>query len=142
MLGQASIPPTPAGTSLAGHTVIVIGGNTGLGFEIARQYLILQASRVIITVRSESKGQGAISALLTDLAVKNANPLAKIEAFLLDLEDYKSGLSFAQKIKTEVPELSILLCSAGVNLMSYEESKSGHEMVMQGRSRRSNSIPH
>src|SRR2546423_887353 len=102
MVGQAWIPLTPAGTTLAGQTVIITGGNAGLGFETARQFLTLQASRVIITVRSESKGQEAISALCADPAVKAANPSAKVEAFLLDLEDYQSGLRFAQKVKREV----------------------------------------
>jgi NAD(P)-dependent dehydrogenase (short-subunit alcohol dehydrogenase family) len=134
MVGQPRIPPTPAGTSMAGQTVIVTGGNSGLGFETARQFLTLQASRVIIVVRSESKGQEAISALRADPAVKAANPSAKVEAFLLDLEDYQSGLRFAQRVKKEVPELHVLLCNAGMNILRYETSKSGHEMVMQGKS--------
>jgi NAD(P)-dependent dehydrogenase (short-subunit alcohol dehydrogenase family) len=140
MFCQARIPPTPAGTSLVGQTAIITGGNAGLGFETARQFLALQASRVIITVRSELKGQEAISALRADPAVKAANPSAKIEAFLLDLEDYQSGLRFAQKVKQEVSELSILLCNAGINILKYEVSKSGHEMVMQGKSLVSESL--
>jgi NAD(P)-dependent dehydrogenase (short-subunit alcohol dehydrogenase family) len=134
MVGQARIPPTPAGTSMAGQTAIVTGGNSGLGFETARQFLTLQASRVIIVVRSASKGQEAISALRADPAVKAANPSAKVEAFLLDLEDYQSGLRFAQRVKKEVPELHVLLCNAGMNILRYETSKSGHEKVMQGKS--------
>ncbi|KAE9371717.1 putative carbonyl reductase [Stipitochalara longipes BDJ] len=131
MIGQPRIPPTPAGTSMAGQTAIITGGNAGLGFETARQYLTLKASRVIITVRSESKGQEAISALRADPAVKASNPSAKIEAFILDLEDYQSALRFVQKVKKEVPELHILLCNAGMNIIKYEASKSGHEMVIQ-----------
>ena len=133
MVGQASIPPTPTGTTLAGQTVLITGGNTGLGFETARQYLTLQAARVIITVRSESQGQEAISLLRADPAVQAANPSAKIDFFLLDLDDYQSGLRFCQKFKLEVPELNILLCSAGMNIMKFEAAKSGHEKVMQGK---------
>jgi len=123
---------------MAGLTAIITGGNIGLGFETARQYLTLKASRVIITVRSESKGREAISALRADPAVKAANASAKIEAFILDLEDYQSALRFAQKVKKEVTELHVLLCNAGMNIMNFEESKSGHEMVMQGKSLCSN----
>jgi hypothetical protein len=133
MVGQASIPPTPTGTTLAGQTVLITGGNTGLGFETARQYLTLQATRVIITVRSESKGQEAISLLRADPAVQAANPSAKIDFFLLDLDDYQSGLRFCQKVKLEVPELDILLCNAGMNIMRFKAAKSGHEKVMQGK---------
>jgi NAD(P)-dependent dehydrogenase (short-subunit alcohol dehydrogenase family) len=85
MVGQVSIPPTSEGTNLAGQTVIITGGNAGLGLGTARQYLTLQASRVVITVRSESKGREAISALCANPAVKATNPSAKIEVFLLDL---------------------------------------------------------
>ena len=66
MVGQASIPRPPMGTSLAGKTIIVTGGNSGIGHETARQYLTPGVSRVIITVRSETKGQEAISALRAD----------------------------------------------------------------------------
>jgi hypothetical protein len=87
---------------------------------------------VIITVRSETKGQEAISTLRADPAVKAANPSAEIEAFQLDLSDYQSAFGFCKKVKEEVTELDILLCNAGLNIVKYEESKSGHEMVMQG----------
>lgn len=131
-MGQPQIPPTPPGTSLAGKTIIITGGNAGMGFEAARQFLTLKTSTVIIAVRSKTKGQEAVSALRTDLEVKKVNPDATIRAFELDLDDYESGLAFARKVKAEVKELDILLCNGGVNIMSYQKSKSGHERVMQG----------
>jgi len=103
-----------------------------MGFEAARQFLTLKASRVIVAVRSKAKGQEAVSALRANAEVKKANPDAIIEAFELDLDDYESGLRFAQKVKAEVKELDILLCNGGVNIMNYQKSKSGHERVMQG----------
>jgi NAD(P)-dependent dehydrogenase (short-subunit alcohol dehydrogenase family) len=135
-MGQPTIPPTPAGTSLAGKTAIVTGGNTGLGFEAARQFLILKAARVIIAVRSRSRGQEAASALRADPEVKSTNPDAKIDVFDLDLDDYQSVLAFSQKVKAEVKELDILLNNGGVNIMKYQASKNGHERVMQGEQRR------
>jgi NAD(P)-dependent dehydrogenase (short-subunit alcohol dehydrogenase family) len=118
---------------MAGKTVIITGGNAGLGLEAARQFLTLQAARVIITVRSQSKGLEALSALRADPVVKAVNPTAKVEAFLLDLNDYESGLQFSQRVKQEVPELDILLCNGGMNILNYQVSKSGHEEVMQGK---------
>lgn len=131
-MGQPQIPPTPPGTSLAGKTIIITGGNTGMGFEAARQFLILKASTVIITVRSKTKGQEAIAALKANLEMKKVNPDATIQAFELDLDNYESGLAFAKRVKAEVKELDILLCNGGVNIMNYQKSKSGHERVMQG----------
>lgn len=125
-MGQPLIPPTPEGTDLTGKTIIITGGNAGLGYEAARQFLALNASRVILAVRSRTKGLEAASAL------KDTYPAATVEVFDLDLDDYQSGLQFAQKVKTEVKELDILLNNGGVNIMSYQKSKSGHERVMQG----------
>lgn len=125
-MGQSTIPPTPEGTDLTGKTIIITGGNAGLGYEAARQFLALNASRVILAVRSRTKGLEAASAL------KDTYPAATVEVFDLDLDDYQSGLQFAQKVKTEVKELDILLNNGGVNIMSYQKSKSRHERVMQG----------
>lgn len=124
--------PIPPSQDLAGKTVIITGGNTGLGFEVARQTLLLQAARVIITARSPAKGADAVAALQANTEIQSANPAAQIEVFDLDLDDYQSGLRFCQKVKKQVPELDLLLCNGGTTLFEYEISKSGHERVMQG----------
>ncbi|KAJ5584326.1 uncharacterized protein N7459_004126 [Penicillium hispanicum] len=129
-MGKA-VPPTSDEINLSGKTVVVTGGNSGLGWEFARQSLILNASRVIITTRSESKGNAALASLRADPEVKSRNPHAQLEFFDLDLDDYESGLHFTRRIKEQVPDLDILLCNGGTNLMHYETSKSGHERVMQ-----------
>jgi NAD(P)-dependent dehydrogenase (short-subunit alcohol dehydrogenase family) len=124
-----SIPP---GTSLAGRTVLVTGGNSGLGLEFAPQVLVLNASRIIITVRSQAKGDTAIATLRADPAVRATNPDAKLEYFVLDLDNYESGLEFVRKVFADVSVLDILICNAGTNFLNYETSKSGHERLMQG----------
>jgi NAD(P)-dependent dehydrogenase (short-subunit alcohol dehydrogenase family) len=130
------IPLTPLGTSLAGKTAIVTGGNKGLGFEVARQFLLLKISRLIITVRDESKGTAAVEALKADPEVISASAEDKskprIEFFLLSLDDYQSGVLFTRKVNAEVRGLHILVLNAGINLFEYQTSKSGHEKVMQG----------
>jgi NAD(P)-dependent dehydrogenase (short-subunit alcohol dehydrogenase family) len=131
-MGQPHIPPTPIEASLSGKTIIVTGGNAGLGYEAARQYLTLGASRVILACRSISKGQEAASTLRADPTVKKSNPDALIEVFELDLDDYKSGLRFSNKVKDEVKELDILLNNGGQVVLGYEKSKNNHERNMQG----------
>lgn len=133
-MGQPKIPPTPADTSLSGKTIIITGGNAGLGLEAARQFLILGAGRIILGCRSLARGDEAVATLRADPAVAKANPDAVIEVFELDLDDYKSGLHFAQKVKNEVSELDIILNNGGLTLLRYEKSKSGHERSMQGKS--------
>ena len=130
-MGQPPIPPTPAGTSLTGKTVIVTGGNAGLGLEAARQYITLNASRVILACRSISKGEEAAKYLSTHPTVKSTNPGAEIRVMALDLDDENSVVNFASKVKKELNALDVLLLNGGVNIMNYQLSKSGHERVMQ-----------
>ena len=131
-MGQPHIPPTRKGINLTGKTVIITGGNSGLGLEAARQFLTLGASRVIIACRSQSRRQEAVAALRADPTVQEANPKAVIEVFGLDLSDYQSGLRFADKVKKEVKELDILLNNGGQVVMKFEKAKSGHERNFQG----------
>jgi short chain dehydrogenase len=130
---QPIVPPIPTGTSLDGKTVLITGGNSGMGLGAARQMVTLGASRVIITSRNTSKGAEAVQSLRRDPTVIQSNPNAKIEVFALDVDDYKSGMKFCDQVKKEVPRLDILVCNAGVHFMRYESSISGHERVMQGQ---------
>lgn len=130
-MGQPHIPDTPSSTTFKGKTIIVTGGNAGLGLEAARQYLTLHASRVILAVRSLSKGNEAAKYLSSHPSVASVNPNAEIKVMALDLDDYKSVATFAQNVKSEIDVLDILLLNGGVNIMNYQVSASGHERVMQ-----------
>lgn len=131
-MGQPPIPPTPGGSSASGKTIIITGGNAGLGYDAARQFLTLGASRIILACRSIARGQEAVSALRADPTVKTSNPNALIEVFELDLDDYQSGLRFSNRVKDEVKELDILLNNGAQYVLDYEKSKSKHERNMQG----------
>lgn len=131
-MGQVKIPATPAGTSLVGKTAIITGASSGLGLETARQYLLLGVARVIITARTAQKGQEAINTLRADAKVAKINPDADIDAYELELEDYSSVVRFCQRVKTEVPQLHVLLNNAGMSTLSYQKTKDGHERTYQG----------
>lgn len=123
-----------AGKTVAGKTVMVVGGKSGLGLEFVRQALMFNASQVIITARIEAKGRAAMNDLCHDPEIRAINPKAKLGFLELDLDDYDSASTFLQAVNEEVPELDVLLCNAGVNLFNYQTSKTGHERVMQGMS--------
>lgn len=127
-----TLPDIPDDTSLAGKTVMVIGGNSGLGLEFVRQALMFNASQVIITARTEAKGRDAMTNLCHDPEIRSINPKATLGLLELNLDDYDSASNFIQAVKEEVLELDVLLCNAGVNLFNYQASKTGHERVMQG----------
>ena len=130
-MGQPTIPPTPPSTNLTGKTVIVTGANSGMGLEAARQFLVLHVAKVILAVRSPSKGEEAAAWLRNHPSVKQANPDAELKVMQLDLDDYQSVLQFANQVKAELDALDVLLLNGGVNIMSWQTSKSGHERVMQ-----------
>ncbi|KAK9489780.1 hypothetical protein V1508DRAFT_435488 [Lipomyces doorenjongii] len=128
---QASVPFIQPETNLKGKTVIVTGANTGLGFEASRQFLILGANKVILAVRSVSKGEAARQKLLNDMTIKKNNQCAEINVMQLDLSHYKSVVNFAADVKKELDALHIVLLNGGVNLMNWEETVDGHEMTLQ-----------
>jgi len=128
---QPPVTPTPSRVGLGGKTVIVTGGNTGLGFETARQLLVLRASTVVLAVRTPSKGEAAREKLLADPHVEDRDPSAVVKVIKLDTEDYKSVLAFVDNVKKELQDLHILLLNAGIGQLEYEKSITGHEKVTQ-----------
>lgn len=130
-MSEPAVSSSPSGAPLAGKTVLITGGNKGLGFEMARRALLTHAARVIITSRSQVKGEEAVAALRAITDIQSGISNSQIEFFNLDLEDYQSGMRFCQQVKEQVPELDLLLCNGGVTLWNYELSKSGHERNMQ-----------
>jgi len=84
----------PPPSSFTGQTVIITGANTGLGLETARHIVTLGASKVILGVRSISKGETAKASIES-----TTNRLNVVEVWELDLESFSSVLSFAEKAK-------------------------------------------
>lgn len=56
---QLFVTPSYPESSFADQTVIVTGSNTGLGLEAARHFYRLNCSRLILAVRTVTKGQTA-----------------------------------------------------------------------------------
>ena len=124
--------PTPSDISLHDQTILITGGNTGLGYESARQFLVLGASTVILACRNVAKGTAARDALLDDPTIKSLSRAPDIPVKELEMESYQSVTDFADAIKKEYSKLHILLLNAGVALPFYETSPyTGHEKVFQ-----------
>lgn len=128
---QPKVTPLPTGINLHGKTIIVTGASAGMGLEAARQLLALNASTLILAVRNTTKGENCKASLLVDPAVKKYNKNPTVKVMKLDMDDYSSIQSFAKAVKAEVPIVDLLLLNAGIGILTFERSVSGHERTMQ-----------
>ena len=108
---------------ITGKTVIVTGGNSGLGFESVKAFA-LNGARVILACRSIKKGEEAKKQILEIL------PTADIIVMELDLADLKSIRNFASLYKQKYPHLDVLLNNAGIMMVPYGLTKDGFENQM------------
>jgi molybdopterin/thiamine biosynthesis adenylyltransferase len=53
------VPPA-AQADLKGKTVIVVGANTGLGFEAAQHFARMGVGKLILACRNQEKGEAAV----------------------------------------------------------------------------------
>lgn len=115
----------PHETDLTGRTAIVTGANQGLGLEASRQLLSLKLSRLIIAVRSVSKGDSAAREL------RSQSPGAVVDVIQLDMSSYESIRAFAAQTE-RLEHLDIVILNAGVRKTKFEVvPDTGHEETIQ-----------
>jgi NAD(P)-dependent dehydrogenase (short-subunit alcohol dehydrogenase family) len=114
--------PYPSWT-FEGQTIIITGSNTGLGLEAARHIVRLGAGKVILAVRTLSKGEKAAESILESThATKDV-----IEVWPLDLSSYESIRAFGARVQT-LDRLDAVIQNAGVLTNYYKvERESGLE---------------
>ncbi|MFH2060252.1 MAG: oxidoreductase [Pseudomonadota bacterium] len=103
--------------------VIVTGAASGLGLETAT-VLAEKNANVIIAVRSQKKGEQALSQIKTNF------PNATIKTMALDLASLASIKSFAQNFKQTHSRLDLLINNAGVMIPPYQKTMDGFELQM------------
>ncbi|KAK4952274.1 hypothetical protein LTR28_006656, partial [Elasticomyces elasticus] len=108
---QTDCKATVAGS---GKTIIVTGGNTGLGKEAARHFVRLGAAKVILGCRSLSKGEEA----KRDIE-QSTRRTGVVEVWAIDLADYASVQAFARKAEG-LERLDAVLENAGVNTQKFK----------------------
>ena len=110
-------PPYPT-HDFSGKTIIVTGSNTGLGFEAARHFVRLDCAKLIIAVRTISKGEQAKE----DILKSTGRTSDCIEVWPLDLTNSESVKAFATKTKT-LDRVDVLLENAGIHFIDYVENE-------------------
>nr|XP_037275275.1 dehydrogenase/reductase SDR family member 13-like [Rhipicephalus microplus] len=91
---------------MRGKTVVVTGGNAGIGFETALQLSRLGA-RVIVACRCESKGRAAVE------TIRRATGNDKVEFASLDVGSLTSVRRFANELLATEERLDVLVNNAG-----------------------------
>jgi len=116
-------------SSIAGKTVLITGASRGLGLEAARHYVRLGTSRVILGVRSQSKGEAAKEDILA--SAPTGGPNAVIDVWLLDLASFSSVKAFADRVTQELDCLDIVILNAAVSKRSFQLTLDGWEETLQ-----------
>lgn len=93
--------------SQQGKTILITGGNSGLGLEAAK-VLSRKGAHVIIAVRNLNKGNDAVE------AIQKENPNAKLDLMILDLADFNSIRKFSANFHLKYSKINILINNAGV----------------------------
>lgn len=110
--------------NFTGQTVIITGSNTGLGLEAARHIVRLGAEKVILAVRTISKGETAAASIIkSEHAKKNV-----IHVWQLDLSDYASVKAFGARLQT-LDRLDAFIQNAGI-LTSHFDLAEGVESTI------------
>ena len=108
---------------LSGATIVVTGGNSGIGFEAARQFARRNA-RVVLACRDPGRAKQAVEAIAQE------HPGAALEATPLDLASLASVRSFAERFRSEHDDLHVLCNNAGVMALPHRQTADGFEMQL------------
>ncbi|PTD02703.1 Short chain dehydrogenase yanD [Fusarium culmorum] len=116
--------PLPKDLSLTESTIIITGANTGIGYATAEKLLSLNLKRLIIAVRTVSKGESAAAKLRTQCSK------AEILVWQVDMLSHKSVQDFADRCKT-LDRIDLAILNAGSQWTRFELSPEGHESSFQ-----------
>jgi len=123
----SSHPPTDPQTSFSGKTILITGANVGLGLEAAAKFASLNAARLVLGVRSLSRGEVA-----KEQICKRANyDMSKVQLYELDMSTFASVKGFTDQISKHEPRIDVAVLNAGMAAPAYKLSPDGYEMTLQ-----------
>jgi len=102
-------------------TVLITGGNSGIGLETARQ-LSARGAAVVLACRDETKGQAALA------SIKNDMPSAEVSLVSLDLGSLDHVRQCAEVVLDRFPKIDVLINNAGVVPTRQQFTRDGFEL--------------
>ncbi|MEM7135463.1 MAG: oxidoreductase [Myxococcota bacterium] len=109
--------------NLRGRTIVVTGGNDGLGLESAKAFARNEAD-VVLACRSIDRGEAAKREIVA------VAPHADVRVMRLDLQDLSSIETFAHAFEENSGHLHVLLNNAGIMGTPYGVTRDGFETQM------------
>ncbi|CAH2097602.1 unnamed protein product [Euphydryas editha] len=109
---------------LQGKTVLITGGNSGIGLETAKD-LARRGARVIIASRNVEKSKDAVK------YIRETTGNNKVEYRYLNLGNNYSVVKFAEDFKKEFDRLDILVNNAGCGVIKRKTTEDGIDLLMQ-----------
>ena len=106
---------------LSGKTIVVTGGNSGIGYEAALA-LARRHAQVVLACRNLDKANAAAAHIVASA------PGAVLEVMQLDLSSLASVRAFADAYHKRHSELHVLCNNAGVMALPYRTTADGFEM--------------
>lgn len=113
-------PKPPAVPDMDGKTVIITGGNSGIG-KAAAVSLAGAGARVVITARNEQRGRDAVAEIAA------AAHSDRVELSVFDLADLASVRAGAADLLERCPSIDVLCNNAGLILSNRTLSADGYE---------------
>jgi NAD(P)-dependent dehydrogenase (short-subunit alcohol dehydrogenase family) len=107
--------------TISGRTVLITGGNSGIGLAAATA-LARDGARVAITTRDPAKGEAAAAVVMDETGIS-------IEVGILDLADLESVRGFGEGFLASHDELAVLINNAGAVIGSRQTTKDGFELT-------------
>lgn len=104
--------------------VLSFAGNTGLGFETAKQLAAHNPSHIYLAARTPSKGEAAVA------AIKEMSPTTKVTFLPLDLSSFESVSTAAQDFISKSDRLDVLINNAGIMAVPKGVTKEGYEVQL------------
>lgn len=116
LYSQLFVTPPKVTHDFTGQTVIVTGANVGLGLEAARKFAELGCAKLILAVRTVSKGEAAKESIIKT----SGRTQDFVEVWPLDLTSKASVRDFASRVN-DLERLDVLVENAGIALTYWDE---------------------
>ncbi|MBS0000247.1 MAG: SDR family oxidoreductase [Cyclobacteriaceae bacterium] len=108
---------------MTGRLCLITGGNSGIGLQTAIK-LAGMGARLILTVRSEKKGNEALEKIKKQTGKDDTNFM------VADLASFKQIHELSESLHSRYGHLDVLINNAGLFVTRYQRTEDGHELQL------------